>query len=113
MGKFLRYLLGTPVFGFLYLCVYYVVVVTLFLFGEVTPPPPALLGKLLLIALAALKFPFGYFHELEQLPVNWLDGLLGDTSFITPADLINAVFWGAAITWASGFLRKRLKRRYT
>src|SRR5437660_1144122 len=104
----LKYLVGIPVFGFLYYIVYITVTGLTIALGD-TGEPPAPISIALSIPLLVLDFPFGYLGRIDPV-VDWLKVRISDNGVIYLFGVLNAVVWGAAITWAVGFVRRRVKR---
>src|SRR5262245_28847125 len=107
----LKYILGIPVFGLLYLTVYFVFVAVVFFLGDTGASPSGPLGIVVQISFLVLSFPLGYLKYLNHPFVNLLKEPITHNDVIDWVDLLNAIVWGAIITWTIEFLRRRRRPR--
>lgn len=127
--RWLRYLIGVPAFGLLYVIVTYSFWMVTFAIGDTkwgSQEDSHFLTVPLEVVSAVLAFPsmfpwdfLGVSGEATVLG-EWLNGHLkltderamelGLDGHMVLALAINAVFWGIAATWTVGFVSKRLHR---
>jgi len=106
----LKYIIGIPLFGLTYMVAYYLFIAIVFFLGDTGPNPPVAVQLPVTVIYFVLRFPFGYFVYVNHPFVNWLQKPISHEGIIDWADFLNAIFWGAVITWTIGFLRRRRKQ---
>jgi hypothetical protein len=107
----LKYILGIPVFGALYLFACFLFFALVFFLGDTGVSPQGPLGVAASIGFAVLKFPFGYLTYVQGPLGRWFEEPITHNGIIGRSEVFNAIVWGAAITWATGFFRRRRKGR--